>query len=65
MVFNAAGEVMTSKAQAENEAALKLQFKDDVLDVSTGAAPPQPAAPKRKPAAPKSPPPRQDDLFGE
>ena len=65
MVFNAAGEVMTSKAQAEREAALKLQFKDDVLDVSTGAASPPPAAPKRKPAAPKATPPRQDDLFGD
>ena len=63
MVLNASGEVMTSKAQAEREAALKLKFKDDVLDVSTGAAPP-PAAPKRKPAAPKGTPPRQDDLFG-
>ena len=71
MVLNASGEVMTSKSRAEREAVLKLKFKDDVLDVSTGAAPAAPnpvpappAAPKRKPAAPKAANPHQDDLFG-
>jgi exodeoxyribonuclease VII large subunit len=63
IVRNAAGEAMTSSAQAAKEPALKLQFKDDVLDVSTGSAPPPPA-PKRKPSPPKGSPPRQDDLFG-
>ncbi|MBV7258633.1 exodeoxyribonuclease VII large subunit [Erythrobacter crassostreae] len=71
IVTDAGGKAMTSKAQAECEAALKLQFKDDVLEVTTGASPaaapvasppPKPKrAPKPKPAA--GTPPRQNDLF--
>ncbi|TRD11304.1 exodeoxyribonuclease VII large subunit [Erythrobacter insulae] len=75
IVRDANGAALTSKAQAEREAALKLQFKDDVLEVTTGAsgaAPPSvtsPAKPKRtpKPKATREPasgtPPRQNDLF--
>lgn len=65
IVRNMAGKALTSKAQAEKEAALKLQFKDDVLDVVRGDAPPQsrPRAAKPK-RPPKGTPPAQDDLFG-
>nr|WP_298931870.1 exodeoxyribonuclease VII large subunit [uncultured Erythrobacter sp.] len=69
IVRDAAGKALTSKAQAEREAALKLQFKDDVLEVATGAsavsAPAPPPKPKRaaKPKPTSGTPPRQNDLF--
>ncbi|GMN02551.1 exodeoxyribonuclease VII large subunit [Erythrobacter sp. MTPC3] len=70
IVTDAAGKAMTSKVQAQKEAALKLRFKDDVLDVHTGAAdspaqPGQPATPrtKSKPRAKAGTSARQDDLF--
>ena len=63
IVRDASGKALTSKAQAEKEPALKLQFKDDVLDVLTGSEPParpkRPAKPKPAPGTPA----RQDDLF--
>ncbi|MCK0129687.1 exodeoxyribonuclease VII large subunit [Erythrobacter sp. F6033] len=67
IVRDASGKALTSKAQAEREAALKLQFKDDMLEVTTGASPlasssPKPKrAPKPKPAT--GTPPQQNDLF--
>ncbi|MFL0355105.1 exodeoxyribonuclease VII large subunit [Erythrobacter sp. GH1-10] len=64
IVRDAAGKALTSKAQAEREAALKLQFKDDVLDVVPNAAA-SPAAPRRA-AKPKPKPgtaAKQEDLF--
>ncbi|MEM6474573.1 MAG: exodeoxyribonuclease VII large subunit [Pseudomonadota bacterium] len=65
IVRDAAGAALTSKAQAEREAALKLQFKDDMLDVAveTAAASAPPRRPKRKPPS-KGTAPAQDDLFG-
>ena len=61
IVRDANGKALTSKAQAEREAALKLQFKDDVLDVTTAAAP-RPVKPAKK--SPPGTPPKQEDLFG-
>ncbi|MBD2843142.1 exodeoxyribonuclease VII large subunit [Erythrobacter rubeus] len=58
------GRALTSKAQAEREGALKLQFKDDTLEVV-----PSDAAPlaRKKPKPRSQPRPgtaaRQDDLF--
>ncbi|MEL6878791.1 MAG: exodeoxyribonuclease VII large subunit [Pseudomonadota bacterium] len=71
IVRDASGRALTGKAQAEREAALKLQFKDGVLDVKTdggdGAAPPaKPPSkpkPKPKPKPPSGTHPAQEDLF--
>ncbi len=56
IVRDAAGRALTGKAQAEQETALKLQFKDGELGVSTGGeADPsaQSAPPPTPPLAPK------------
>lgn len=58
------GRAITSKALAEKEDALSLQFADGKLGVvpDSGDAAPQRAKPKRrKPSAPSG---KQDDLFG-
>ncbi|MBV7265523.1 exodeoxyribonuclease VII large subunit [Erythrobacter ani] len=66
IVTDAAGKALTSKAQAERESALKLQFKDDVLDVIPAGGDPAPKK-QQKPRARSAPtagtPARQDDLF--
>jgi len=67
IVRDAAGRALTSKEQAAKESALKLQFKDDVLDVSTSSET-VPAKSARKAPAKRKPrtvtKPAQDDLFG-
>ncbi|QFT76434.1 exodeoxyribonuclease VII large subunit [Erythrobacter sp. THAF29] len=69
IVRDASGKALTTKAQAEREAALKLQFKDDVLDVvPKGAGSPPPPPKPRRAAKPKSGQKagmaaQQDDLF--
>ena len=62
IVRDASGKAVTTKAQAEREVALQLQFKDDVLDVTTGKAPRSTRPSKKSP--PKGPTPTQEDLFG-
>jgi exodeoxyribonuclease VII large subunit len=68
IIRGAAGKALTTRAEAAEEAALTLQFRDGSLAaVPAGAATPPPAP--RKPAPPKpaprpSPLPAQDDLFG-
>lgn len=64
IVTAADGRALTAKAQAEKEAALKLEFKDGVLDVTTGDAPPASRSAKPKRSKPKGTSPAQDDLFG-
>lgn len=65
IVTGADGKALTAKAQAEKEAALKLEFKDGVLDVVPGDNPPatRPRVSRPK-SGPKGTPPAQDDLFG-
>ena len=65
IVRDSSGKALTGKAQAEQERALTLQFKDGELGVGVGDAPPpsRKPAPKRK-ASRKEPPAAQDDLFG-
>ena len=62
IVRSAAGVALTSRAQAAQEAALKLQFKDAVLDVVPAGTPPASRPAKKRGDQP--PPARQDDLFG-
>lgn len=72
LVKTASGQALTSRAAAQGEAGLVIEFRDGELAVVVGAgdpALPPPAAPAaRKPArpapAPAVPTPRQDDLFG-
>ena len=59
IVRNAAGEALTSKAEAAQEAALKLQFKDGVLDTMNSGGAKSPRKPRPTPNKPQ-----QDDLFG-
>jgi len=67
IVRDTSGKAVTNKAQAELEGALKLQFKDDVLEVHTGSGG---TTPTQRPKAPRSRKARtgthtdQDDLFG-
>lgn len=66
IVRDGAGKALTSKRQAEKEAVLKLQFKDDVLEIardSSGASTAKPAKPKRKRPAPTGTQGAQEDLF--
>ena len=67
IVRDPSGKALTSKRQAEREAALKLQFKDDVLDVTVGGSgspPPRARARAKAPPKPKSgTSARQEDLF--
>lgn len=61
IVRDASGKTLTSKAEAQRHTALTLQFRDDVLDVTTGSPSPRPR-PTRQ--APRGTGPSQDDLFG-
>jgi exodeoxyribonuclease VII large subunit len=74
IIRDAAGKALTSRAEAADEAALVLQFRDGRLDaVPAGAPPPAPPA-TQPPTTPRSRAPRagstpgsaskQDDLFG-
>jgi exodeoxyribonuclease VII large subunit len=58
-VTGADGATLTTAAAAGKEAMLGLHFRDGVLSVFTGEAPPKAPAPKPKPAKLQ-----QDDLFG-
>lgn len=66
IVRDAAGKALTGKAQAEQERALTLQFKDGDLAVGVEDTPPPPVPTRKppKPRATKAPNPDQDDLFG-
>jgi exodeoxyribonuclease VII large subunit len=61
IVRDSSGKALTSKAEAATHTALRLQFRDDTLDVSTSAAL---ARPRPAKSTPSSTPPKQDDLFG-
>ncbi len=64
IVTSADGRALTGKAQAAKEAALKLEFKDGVLDVTPGGSVPAPR-PRRGASGRRGAgtPARQDDLF--
>ncbi|MEM9500221.1 MAG: exodeoxyribonuclease VII large subunit [Pseudomonadota bacterium] len=70
IVRDTTGKALTGKAQAQTQTALTLQFKDGMLDVRVGDAPPSsqsaPTKPKPRKPAKKSDAasPAQDDLFG-
>jgi len=59
-VTGADGQTLVGRAQAAQEPALTLHFRDGTLDVAPCDAP----APKRPAPKSKNPPARQDDLFG-
>ncbi len=63
MALSASGDVMTGKAQAEQESALNLKFSDGELAVSVGDTPPSKPKRARKPSSPRGGP-QQEDLFG-
>ncbi|MDJ0641535.1 MAG: exodeoxyribonuclease VII large subunit [Erythrobacter sp.] len=63
IVRSATGAVLPTQAQAKGENALSLEFRDGMLDVAVGDAPPPAKKPKRK-SSPKPVDPTQEDLFG-
>jgi exodeoxyribonuclease VII large subunit len=66
IVRDSAGKALTSKQQAAKEAVLKLQFKDDVLEIardSAAGSAPAPTKPKRKRPPQTGTQGAQDDLF--
>jgi exodeoxyribonuclease VII large subunit len=66
IIRDAAGKALTTRAEAEREAALVLQFRDGRLDavpVGDAPTPPTPTPPKPRPVRPTTLP-KQDDLFG-
>ncbi len=66
IVRDSAGKALTSKQQAAKEAVLKLQFKDDVLEIardSAAGSSAAPAKPMRKRTPETGTQSAQDDLF--
>ena len=60
IVRDASGTAITTARAAAKEHALKLQFRDDTLDVAPGGAS---ATPRRVPKRETRSPNRQEDLF--
>ncbi|MEO1488923.1 MAG: exodeoxyribonuclease VII large subunit, partial [Pseudomonadota bacterium] len=65
IVRDARGTALTTQAQAAQEPALTLQFRDGTLDVGVGNnAAPSELKPKARKPKPQSPSTTQEDLFG-